>query len=107
MKFYAWRYDDPDGSGIELTPREGPPPMLANDTPWVFLYAIEAATPEEANAIHSLRQGFGPYKPMGEPAECPECGAYYYPDGSGVCWRGHGSDPAQEDAGEDPPAGNP
>ncbi len=29
-------------------------------------YTLEAATLEEACAIHNLRQGWGDYKPMGE-----------------------------------------
>ena len=53
----------------------------------VLLYRLEAATPEEASAIHNLRMGFGPYNPMGEPAPCPKCDAWFYPEGSGECWR--------------------
>jgi hypothetical protein len=52
-----------------------------------LIYRIEAHTWEEANAIHSLRQGFGPYVPMGKPARCPRCSAWFYPKGSGQCWR--------------------
>lgn len=50
-------------------------------------YEFDAHTPEEASAIFNLRQGHGPYVPMGEPSECPKCSAVYYPSGSGVCWR--------------------
>jgi hypothetical protein len=58
----------------------------------VLLHRIEAATWEEANAIHSLRMGEAPYTPLGEPAPCPKCSATYYPHGSGQCWRcGFGS----------------
>ena len=53
----------------------------------VMEYAIEADTFEEACAIHNLRQGFGAYKPMGEPQPCPKCNAWFYPQGSGECWR--------------------
>src|SRR5689334_30513 len=53
----------------------------------VLLYSFEAATHEEAQAIHSLRMGWGPYRPEGEPKPCPTCGAFYYPEGSGECWR--------------------
>lgn len=51
-----------------------------------LLHKFSAATPEEASAIHHLRMGFEPYKPMGEPVLCPKgCEAYFYPQGSGVC----------------------
>lgn len=53
----------------------------------ILLYEFDAATPEEASAIHNLRQGFEPYKPMWEAARCPDCNAWYYPEGSGICWR--------------------
>jgi hypothetical protein len=51
------------------------------------LFEISAATQEEASAIYSLRMGFGPYHPMGEPSPCPQCAAWFYPEGSGECWR--------------------
>ena len=50
-------------------------------------YRFEAATWEEANAIHALRMGWEPYRPIGAPAPCPECGATHYPEGSTQCWR--------------------
>jgi hypothetical protein len=53
----------------------------------VLLWEIDAHTYEEMMAIHSLRCGFGPYNPMGEPENCPKCTAYFYPQGSGDCWR--------------------
>ncbi len=53
----------------------------------VLLYKIEAETYEEARAIHNLRQGWEPYKPMGEAHLCPECEAYFYPEDSGECWK--------------------
>jgi hypothetical protein len=52
-----------------------------------LLYAFEAATHEEAQSIHHLRMGWAPYRPLGAPGECPSCGAIYYPEGSGECWR--------------------
>jgi hypothetical protein len=52
-----------------------------------FLYRFDAATHEEAMAIHHLRLGYEPYRPVGEPRPCPDCQAWYYPDGSAVCWR--------------------
>jgi hypothetical protein len=52
-----------------------------------MLYAIDAESPEEASAIHNLRMGWGPYKPMGEPAPCSVCGSMYYPQGSAWCWK--------------------
>ena len=54
------------------------------------LFAFEAASHEEAMAIFSVRVGYGPYTPVGEPAPCPECGAQYWPEGSAECWQcGH------------------
>ena len=53
----------------------------------VLLWRIEAATWEEASAIHHLRMGWEPYRPMGESSPCPKCGAAFYPQGSGQCWR--------------------
>ena len=50
-------------------------------------YTLEAATFEEACAIHDLRQGWGAYKPMGEAEPCPKCNSWFYPQGSGECWR--------------------
>jgi hypothetical protein len=56
----------------------------------VLQYEFAAETGEEAMAIHSLRQGWGPYLPMGDAAPCPTCGTAYYPLGYGDCWRcGH------------------
>ena len=52
-----------------------------------LLYRLEAATFEEALAILNLRMGYEPYQPRGRPAPCPRCGANYYPEGSGQCWR--------------------
>ena len=52
-----------------------------------LLFEFEAATSEEASAIYTLRMGWGAYRPMGEAAPCPDCGAWYYPEGSGECWR--------------------
>lgn len=51
-----------------------------------LLHKFSAASPEEANAIYHLRMGWEPYRPVGDPALCPNnCGSYYYPNGSGVC----------------------
>jgi hypothetical protein len=56
----------------------------------VLQYAFIAHSGEEAMAIHALRQGWGPYVPMGQAAPCPTCSANYYPEGYGDCWRcGH------------------
>jgi len=53
----------------------------------IRLYGFDAATREEASAIHALRMGRAPYQPLGAPAPCPRCGAIYYPSGSAQCWR--------------------
>lgn len=52
-----------------------------------FLFEIEAATGEEAAAIYNLRMNFGAHEPMGEPENCPNCGSWFYPQGSGECWK--------------------
>ena len=52
-----------------------------------LLYQIEADTLEEAMSIHNLRMGWGPYKPEGDPEPCPKCGSWFYPKGSGDCWK--------------------
>jgi hypothetical protein len=52
-----------------------------------LLWELTADTPEEASAIHYLRMGFGPFQPQGESSPCPRCGAVFYPEGSGCCWR--------------------
>jgi len=52
-----------------------------------LLYQIEADSFEEAAAIHTLRMGWSPYCPSGEAEPCPQCGANFYPEGSGECWR--------------------
>lgn len=50
------------------------------------LWDIFAASSEEASAIHAMRLGWHPYKPMGEPELCPRgCGSYFYPLGSSEC----------------------
>jgi hypothetical protein len=52
-----------------------------------LFYRLEAATREEAEAIHALRMGWTPYRPVGRPAPCARFGATYYPDGSAECRR--------------------
>ena len=51
------------------------------------LFEFEAATYEEAASIYNLRMGHGPCIPMGEAEPCPQCSAWFYPRGSGQCWR--------------------
>lgn len=52
-----------------------------------LLWKFVASTFEEAMSIHNLRSGHGPYVPKGDPEECPTCSSYYYPNGSGECWK--------------------
>lgn len=59
--------------------------LLSDDAE--LLWEIEADTQEEAMSIYHLRMGFEPYQPMGYWEPCPKCGAVYYPEGSGECWR--------------------
>lgn len=88
MKYEAWITADgteitlADGGQIEESRSKG---LLGQDAR--LLYKIEAATWEEANAIHHIRMGWETYKPEREPAQCPRCEAWYYPRGSGECWR--------------------
>ena len=51
------------------------------------LFELAAGTGEEAMAIFNLRMGWGAYKPMGEAENCPKCGGWFYPQGSGECWK--------------------
>lgn len=80
--FTVWQ--SKDRMQISLVGGEEPPPQ---DDCVELLWRIEAATSEEASAIHHLRLGWEPYKPIGEAAPCPKCGAMFYPEGSGECWR--------------------
>jgi hypothetical protein len=50
-------------------------------------YRIDADTWEEAMAVHHVKMGWSPYQP-GKAQLCPnDCGALFYPDGSGECPR--------------------
>ena len=51
-----------------------------------IFWQIEACSWEEASSINNLRLGYGPYYPMGDAEPYPNCGALYYPSGSGECW---------------------
>ena len=85
-RYECWK----DSDGITLTTAENALEYRQNGLipqDAVMEYAIEAETSEEANAIHNLRQGWGAYNPMGEPQPCPKCSAWFYPEGSGECWR--------------------
>jgi len=52
-----------------------------------LLFEVVAETFEEAMSIYNLRMGYGPYVPSGQPSECPVCASWYYPEGSGQCWK--------------------
>ena len=69
---------------------DGPPRFkdgtLQPDCEKLFWH-IEVATWEEAMSIYNLRQGWEPYRPEGKAEPCPNCGALYYPEGSGQCWQ--------------------
>ena len=83
-----------DRSEIALVRGEGPPRFADgsrqpnSDT---LLWRIEAATYEEAAAVHHLRMGWEPYKPPGEQAQCPRCTGTFFPEGSGECCCGYRS----------------
>jgi len=66
-------------AGDEVTGREGVE-QPSGDECVIPLYSIQAATYEEAMAIHHLRMGWNPYRPIGESSPCPKSGASYYPN---------------------------
>ncbi|WP_148314563.1 hypothetical protein [Sorangium cellulosum] len=85
-------WSNPERSEVALVRGEDPP-RFADGTPMpdveILLWKIEAATYEEAAAVHHLRMGWEPYRPVGDPEPCPRCSAMFYPDGSGECSCGH------------------
>ena len=86
--YEAWL--DPADGGAALVPATesaGHRTRGLLDPGATLLYRIDAATWEEACAVHHLRQGWEPYRPQGAARPCPRCGATYYPEGSGECWR--------------------
>ncbi len=57
--------------------------ILATDS---LMHELVASTGEDAMAQHHKKMGWEPYKPMGQPAPCPNnCGEQYYPLGYGDC----------------------
>lgn len=84
-KFEAWETEDCCAlfESASLEEMRANPAMKLLKKPHEF----DAATTEEASSIHNLRMGFGPYQPMGAPEPCPKCGAWFYPEGGGECWR--------------------
>jgi hypothetical protein len=88
-KYSVWALEG-ENIGHCLVEGEGPL-QFANgeidDECEIRLYTFEAASLEEAMSIYHLRQGWVPYKPEGKAEPCPNCGAMYYPKGSGECWR--------------------
>lgn len=87
--YTAWSNTD-GGEITGFTSGEDRPRTNNGDPIWdcVFpVWRVEAGSHEEAMAIYNIRRGFGPYKPLGESAPCPECGAPYYPEGSAQCWN--------------------
>jgi hypothetical protein len=85
--YEAW--EDPGEHSFALV-RKSQPDMrskLGLSADARLLYKIEACSFEEAAAIHSLRMGWGAYHPAGIAKPCPNCGANFYPEGSGECWR--------------------
>ena len=80
-KFHAWR----NSEGAVFVSRETLEAQTLEDVE--ILFEIHAATAEEAAAICNLRLGYGPYEPIGDPARCPNCDFWYYPQGSAECWQ--------------------
>jgi hypothetical protein len=87
--FTAWGQEGSPIAGT-LVGGEGPPAYCNGEIMpdcEKFFYRIDAATLEEAHAIHDLRRGYAPGAPMGDAAPCPDCGAKHYPHSSGQCWQ--------------------
>lgn len=86
--YEAW--EDPEDDSISLSSSEEAAHQRSTASlskKARLLYRIEADTFEEAAAIHNLRMGWGSYNPLGDPSRCPKCDGWYYPKGSGECWR--------------------
>lgn len=85
--YQAYRHDS-CSTGLypaDTVPRLREKGLLSEDAQ--LLWEIDADTPEEAQAIHNLRMGFGPYNPIGHWLPCPKCGTPFYPYDSSECWR--------------------
>lgn len=82
MKLSVWKTDEDNSMQMSLT-TAGQPEGSS------FLFELEAATWEEAQAVYHMRMGWGAYDP-GTPGKCPVCdddNVVYYPGGSGQCWK--------------------
>lgn len=85
--YEAWA----DGESVTLAKADGikwhkDHDLIAHDAQ--LLHTIEVDTPEEASAVHHIKMGWDPYRPIGEPQICPRrCGSYFYQEGSGICPR--------------------
>lgn len=84
-KYSCWHAKD--GSQTSFHPGEELHPWDSIED-FDLAYIIQAETFEEAVAVHYLRMGWSPYKPMGQPIECPNCKNYFYL-GSGECFCGY------------------
>jgi len=84
MLFECWEMVD--GSVIlgtvESNRRNAPPNERCR-----LVHSVDLPTLEEAQAVHHLRMGWEPFKPMGKAEPCPTCGAFYYPEHTGKCYR--------------------
>lgn len=85
--YEAWQYDDGctitfgEVENIKAQFVQGLIPINAK-----LLHRVEADFNEEAMQLHYDKMGWGEYRPMGEAKECPnQCGAMFYPEGSGEC----------------------
>ena len=86
--YEAWQYDEEciviSFSTAEAIQKELAQGLIPKHA--ILLHRFEADYWEEAQQIHYDKMGWGKYKPMGEPKECPnDCGAMFYPEGSGEC----------------------
>jgi len=84
IKYEAWEHDlgvaFSDDKGIEELKNKG---LLGSDPK--LIHVILADTPEEATAVHYIKMGFDPYKPLGKLDQCIDCDSIYYPEDSNMC----------------------
>ena len=89
-RFSVWKSNEGGGVDEIAMTTGGDIPRFANGTPVsdenTLLFTIDARTWDEAKAIMNLRLGWEPYRPLGEPQDCPRCSSKYWPESYGECW---------------------
>lgn len=84
MLFECWEMED---GSIQFGTYESNRKSAPKEERKRLVHCVDLPTFEEALAVHHLRMGWGPFKPMGNAEPCPACGAFYYPEGTGACYR--------------------